>query len=416
MSFLLKIVEGPNKGAEIALVEGVAVTLGKADDCDIVLADATLPDAPFRVAATPTGVTLDGSQIEPFHVVSAGSTAFAVGPSDGAWGELVWPQRETGSVETGSGKEAETAGEPPREESSGDSRPPSEPAPEAAPKRRRGCLGCLIIAIVLLLLLLGLAWFFRDALRPRVEALWKRGSATTTEKTAESDKKVDVPADPVAGALSAIASKYGLSITNAEGRLGLAGNLRTRAERLAATAEAYGVQPGVGLDLSDDESFRTAAEDALFMLTEGALKVVSATNRFLSIRGKSASPASLKRTLLALNEDLSKLRDVDVSAVAFGGIAACGPVATGGAADPVSVAVAPPPPSPPRAAPRRVAKPASNPTFPVCGILTTPYPCLVMKNGQRILEGAMVGDSTILKISADSVVVTNSSGRFVWKP
>ena len=43
MNFLLKIVEGPNKGAEIALVEGVAVTLGKGDDCDIVLADPTLP-------------------------------------------------------------------------------------------------------------------------------------------------------------------------------------------------------------------------------------------------------------------------------------------------------------------------------------------------------------------------------------
>ena len=44
MNFLLKIVEGPNKGAEIALVEGVVVSLGKRDDCDIVLADATLPE------------------------------------------------------------------------------------------------------------------------------------------------------------------------------------------------------------------------------------------------------------------------------------------------------------------------------------------------------------------------------------
>ena len=32
MNFLLKIVEGPNKGAEITLVEGVAVTLGKGDE------------------------------------------------------------------------------------------------------------------------------------------------------------------------------------------------------------------------------------------------------------------------------------------------------------------------------------------------------------------------------------------------
>ena len=37
MKFLLKIVQGPNAGAEIALVEGVRVTLGSADACDIVL-------------------------------------------------------------------------------------------------------------------------------------------------------------------------------------------------------------------------------------------------------------------------------------------------------------------------------------------------------------------------------------------
>ena len=60
MSFLLKIVEGPNKGAEIALVDGVMVTLGKGDDRDIVLADRTMPDAPLKVAASADGVTLSG--------------------------------------------------------------------------------------------------------------------------------------------------------------------------------------------------------------------------------------------------------------------------------------------------------------------------------------------------------------------
>ena len=49
MSFLLKIVEGPNKGAEIALVEGVAVTFGKGDDCDIVIADSTMPAEPMKI-------------------------------------------------------------------------------------------------------------------------------------------------------------------------------------------------------------------------------------------------------------------------------------------------------------------------------------------------------------------------------
>ena len=51
MNFIIKIVEGPNRGAEIALPEGVAVTLGKSDACDVVLADSTLPDEPLTFAA-----------------------------------------------------------------------------------------------------------------------------------------------------------------------------------------------------------------------------------------------------------------------------------------------------------------------------------------------------------------------------
>jgi hypothetical protein len=68
VSFLLKIVEGPNKGAEIALVEGVAVTLGKGDDCDFVLVDSTLPAEPLKVEASADGVTVDASPLEPFAV------------------------------------------------------------------------------------------------------------------------------------------------------------------------------------------------------------------------------------------------------------------------------------------------------------------------------------------------------------
>ncbi|MBQ8125301.1 MAG: hypothetical protein IJ173_05350, partial [Kiritimatiellae bacterium] len=63
----------------------------------------------------------------------------------------------------------------------------------------------------------------------------------------------------------------------------------------------------------------------------------------------------------------------------------------------------------------RLAAPA-RPTLPVCGILTTPYPCLVLKNGMRVLEGAPLGDSIVLKIEADAVTLTNANGRIVWKP
>ena len=91
MSALLKIVQGPNAGAEIALPDGVEVSVGKADSCDIVLADPTLPDAPLTLSSDASGaVLLDGVPLEPLHVRTLGSTALAVGPDAAPWGPLVW--------------------------------------------------------------------------------------------------------------------------------------------------------------------------------------------------------------------------------------------------------------------------------------------------------------------------------------
>jgi len=407
MSFLLKIVGGPNRGAEIALVDGVSVTLGKAEDCDIVLADSTLPDAPFSIEASSSGVTLDGTPLEPFSVKTAGATSFAVGPSDAPWGELSWPKPEVSKEEAPeAAEEPEKAPEAPEPEKPDDGEAAKDAGEdtkdEGEGKRRGGCLGCLIAAIVLLFILAGLAWFFREQVRPHAESLWQKARGmVTSSQTAASPGENNGAVRDAATQLADIAAKFGLSSTNINGRAALTGNLRTRAERLAATAEAYGAQPGVELDLSDDESFRTAAEDALFTLTEGELKVTAATNRFLSVKGMSQSPMALKKTLEALNADLPKLRGLDVAGVRFGG----DPRKTGTGGDaPVGSLAA------------RNARKASNAALPVCGILTTPYPCLVMKNGQRVLEGASIGDCTILRISADSVVVTNASGRFTWKP
>ena len=94
MNFLLKIVEGPNKGAEIALVEGVEVTLGKNDECDIILADSSLPAKPIAISADGARVKFDGEALAPFHVTTIGATSLAIGPADAPWGELVWPGAE----------------------------------------------------------------------------------------------------------------------------------------------------------------------------------------------------------------------------------------------------------------------------------------------------------------------------------
>lgn len=395
MGFLLKIVEGPNRGAEIALVEGVAVTLGKGDDCDIVLADATLPETPLSVEASADGVAVNGETVQSFHVKTFGATSFAVGPADAQWGELEWPKADVPEKpEKPDSPEKPVAAE----------KPESREAPaEPEKKRRRGCFGCFAALLLLLLAIAVLCWFYRDRL--------KEVNLLKYFDSSEQPEQSEQPAAEVKTGIAAVAEKYSLSLSESEAGATLSGNLKTRRERLSATAEAYEAMPGVSLDISDDESMRTSAEDALFTLTEGALKVAAATNRVVAIVGASPSPGALKKTLETLNADMPKLRGVDVTGVKFD--AAVGrEEPSDGSGGPGSAVAS-------RAArPSKASKSSrsASPDLPVCGILTAPYPCLVMRDGRRVLEGATIGGSTIVEIRADSVVVTNSTGRFEWKP
>ena len=413
MSFILKIVEGPNRGAEIALVEGVAVTLGKGDGCDIVLVDSTLPEDPLTIEASSDAVTVNGEQLEQFAVKTVGATSFAVGPADAPWGELKWPgevettrgDAEPAEAQGGNGESPRKAAEAQGAEAEGET--PGDSAPPREEKKRHGCLGCLVVLFLLALALGALAFFYREAARPYgekalsyarksmhwVSQRWGRGASGAEEAA--------VPPVTIAD----IASSYGLELEERDGHAKLSGNLKTRAERLRATAEAYEARPGVDLDLSDDESFKAAADDALFTITEGALKVAAATNRVLSITGISTSPFALKRILESLNADLPKLRDVDVTGVAFGAVPR-GETGEDGDEAPNGA---------PRAL-RRASKAKADPSLPVCGILTTPYPCLVMRDGSRVLEGAVLGGNVVVKIESDAVTVTNETGRFTWKP
>ena len=402
MGFLLKIVEGPNKGAEIALVEGVAVTLGKGDECDVILADPTMPSDPSTVSASADGVTFDGSPLAPFQVVTRGATSFAVGPSDAPWGELKWPEAEAKEGEKADEGRAD-GGEP--SHASGSASPASPESPDSPAdaatdekKKGRGCLGCLVVSVVLLLVLALIAFFLKGSPKGRkiwawtkntVSGVWER--RVVSEGDAGADKTLTI---------DDVVANHGLTVTNIDSRTVLVGDFATRTERLVATAEAYAAKPGVELDFCDDESLKTAAEDTLAMLSEKDLRVAAATNRVVALSGKARR---IRRALEALAADMPKLRNVDVSDVTL---------LNGAVAEDESEEVAPAP-AVQRIAPRKAEQ---KPSLPVCGILTTPYPCLVLRSGARIHEGASFGDSVVLKIEADAVTVTNATGRFVWKP
>ena len=392
---MLKIVQGPNAGAEIALVDGLCVTLGRSDSCDIVLADSLLPAEPIQLDTQSDGVAMTAPgegrvHLTPYHVVTIGATSFAVGPADAPWEPLVWPE----AADKAQPAEASSAPAPDEEP-----QPRPEPPPEAEPRGGKRRIGCVAAVLLVILLLALLAWLFF--------AFFRRGDGESPLHAPGAEAAAPAPAET----FETVVARHALVETNVNGRVVLFGNFKTRAERLAAAAEVYALKPGADLDLSDDESFRASAEDFLFTLTEGALRVAAATNRVLALSGTSPSAVVLKRTLRAMSADLPRLAGVDCSAVRLGDIRPAEPDG-----EPAADAVAADWEK--TGAPRPSAPPRRGDSFnpPLCGILTTPYPCLVLRSGARVLEGATLAGNTIVKIEADSVTVTNATGRFVWKP
>ncbi len=385
MDWLLKIVEGPLKGAEIALVGGRRVSVGSGDACDIVIADQTLAAKAFDLDVSDAGVTAvlpDGSAraLKPFEIHAFGTTALAVGPTDRAWDALTPAPTEVPEEAPAPAEEAPTAA------------PAEEEAP--APRRHRGC-GCGLLVLLLLILLAVAAWFTRERWLPKARAWYE---ARTTQTGA-------APVVTAGPSLGELAAQHHLTLVETNGARRLVGNVARRTERLAIRALALADDATVQFDLTDDETVRSAADALLFTVTEGALKATAASNRVVTLAGYAATPARLERALRALSADVPAVTRVLTDAVQVGG---------------------PPPPKPEAAlaapddnapaAPAAVAAAPARHLEPIAGILMNPYPCVVLRTGLRLAEGAQLGNATIVRIEAERLVLRDGTTEFEWRP
>lgn len=406
MSFLLKIVEGPSRGAEIALPEGLRVSVGSGDDCDIVLADGSLAAKAFELDVTADAVTfVKGDETEtlmPFVPFSVGTSTFAVGPADASWpeglAELARATRKEPEVAAANVKSAEQSAD------TAEAKPDSK-ASEANGKRRG--IGCLLIAfafILAFLLLVGVLHFFwpkiavsyPTAEKVRVALVEKMRTVWSLLK-AKSAKPVSV-AVITPPSLAEIAAQYGLSLSEKDGAPLLSGNLSRRTERLAIRSLAQADDPTVRFDLTDDESLKAAANELLFVVTEGALKAVAASNRVVTLEGRIATVSALEKAIRALSADVKGLARLDTGRVSVGG-----PLPSVDATPSVQAAC------------KRSAK-ASSPDYPIAGILTAPYPCVVLRNGMRLTEGAAIGTAILVKIETDRLTLQDGGSTVEWKP
>ena len=425
MNVLLKIVQGPNAGAEIILAEGMTVSLGKGDSCDILLADMSLADVACELEVNENRVRMllpGGAEerLEPFRVKFLGeTTAIVIGPETGAWEDIVWPSRSTAASET----EDEAQDAPPSQASSATDT-------DTAPVKKGKSCGCGCMAVLLFLLpvvavaLIFLLWPFRsqvsgvlgsatvDKVRPVVRVVHDAGLAAyrfvfdSVKGFAATQAKED--SAPRCPCIGDVVAEYGLSCVETNGTCVLSGNFLSRARRLSATAAAYAAQPGVSLDFSDDESLRSATAEVLELVGEGRLEVYCATNRIVELSGFSPGASCLKAVLEAIRADIPNVRNIDCSRVRLGEI---GEVVQAKDESPKSAVS-----GIKTARVRREKAKSSAPKMPVVGVVTLPYPCIVLKDGSRVTEGAEFGGFTIDKIGADTIRIKGPEGVFEWRP
>lgn len=423
MNWLLKIVEGPMKGAEIALVNGMRVKFGSSPDCDIVVADSTVGAVAFELDVAESGVTLVGvggeaRPLRAFEIADAGTTSVAVGPAEGDWQPLTRPAPveaapEAAPVEATS--EAAPTEEPvaPAEDHEEDS------AGKEPERRRKGGCGCLAVLLLLLVAaaVVWILWRYCPPARPVLEKAspaitWVRSEAVAgwnwcKAKLAKEPPVVETPEEIAARrklALDEIASEYGLVLDESGDAPRLVGNLRRRTERLAIRALALAADDRVEFDLADDETLLSQANELLFACSDGALRAVAATNRHVTVTGYAPTPEALERAVRALAADVPLVDTLDTSSIVVGGLP---PSAVAGTAFVRDAA----PAKPTTGENLRVRR-----NYPIAGILTEPYPCVVLADGLRLIEGAQIGGAVLEKIEADRLTLKEGEHRFEWKP
>ena len=408
MNWLLKIVEGPQRGAEIALVGGRRTSFGSDDACDLVVVDSSVPAKAFELDVSDAAVTLlvpgeEAKVLPPFEVRQFGATAIAVGPADRPWDALVYPKAEP---ETPAPPPEATPAEPQTPTEGAGTDTASEAV--ATSHRGRGCLVAAFAAALLLLLVIVLLWFFWTPFAqacPWAERARARAVAVFSGKPPADPTSATGASDETAS-LAQLAKQYALELVETNGVRKLAGNLARRTERQAIRALALAAEPTVQFDLTDDETLLASANELLFVVTEGALKAASASNRVVELTGYVANAAKLEQALRALSLDVPGVARCETGNVQVGGT----PPAKVDPTDPTRTVVAAVEP------PRIEAKPVPRKELPIAGILLKPYPSVVMRGGLRLAEGAQIGTAVIVRIEADKLVLREGTQEFEWKP
>ena len=410
------------KGAEIALVSGTRLKVGRSDECDIVLADATLPEVAFELDVAETEVTLvraEGKRVEmrPFEVQDFGTTAIAIGPAEGEWEPLTRPEPpppEKDESAEASSEEAAASEEPSEPSEPSEPEKPAEPEKsEEPPKKRRSILVVLLLLMLVLLGVLAALWFLWGRDVDWKNFNFEREKARVFGDTGRDDQAKSAEKAPPFD-LAVLVKQYGLVLVETNGVKTLTGNLSHRAERLALRALVLANDPHVRLNLTDDETMNAAANETLFACADGAIKAVATSNHVVKLSGFAPTPEALEKVLRALDADVKGIKKIDTAQVLVGGPAPAPVADTPFVREEVGPTKSDVTALPARAP--RAKRGARKQDYPIAGILTVPFPCVIMRDGSRLMEGAQIGGATLEKIAVDHLKLREGGREIEWRP
>jgi len=257
---LLRLLSGPQQGAEVRLGEETSYLIGSDDECDIVLQAESIAPRHLAVTARQGQLHLEArdqavitaertlqpgqtSQIPAGAVIRLGEIHIGLGPENTDWNQVVWPAAEKKPDEA-PGQEAPPVSAvdespppmqdvPPAQSSPSPPSPPSPPSsPPSSPSRSAGRRWLALGGIAILATLILAAWWWT----PLHD--WLNGGSATDRTAAETT---------VVAKAQAIATELGIHGINIavrpDGGVVLTGYCETRASksRLSAALRTQGI-------------------------------------------------------------------------------------------------------------------------------------------------------------------------------
>ncbi len=469
MPKILKILTGPQEGAELELDAGIALHIGTDDSNDIVLVDAMAPAQALELimegdnvsvtasaerlfagdAALPVG---EKTALPDYTILTIGSTRCAVGDADKAWPPLRWIPLDVLLAEKTQPQEEEKTEEPKTNEPKAEqeeaplSREQVEKLDELqSNKRAKRSRGFAILSWLILILICAVGMWFTG------RHVWNLAKPQESQSIVENTRQTR---------LEKLREKAeALNLTMEEDEDGnltrITGNVSKTSQRTSIEQIVKYDCPNVVCEMTDDETLARSVKELVWGLTEGRLQLVSLKDRVAKLMGMTNNEEEWNTIVDNIRHDIPRLATVE-SDVVFADVMAAKlreALAQTGFRD-VRVEILPgelqfvgyaPKESrqtfaklleeavkyfpenakltnmvkwkdsePPVDGEEPAAPKARQ--LPITGIVVHPYPCVILADGQRLGKGSLVGGYTIDDISLTEVSLSKEDEKLTWRP